>query len=814
MANKRLSIGCIAVALVLAWAAAPVRAAEGDPANPVNGLVIGLALALGMAAFLGFWLYRSRRTLNALRESIRGEIAATPVGLIRWSRGGVSVSARARELLDLDGDAEKFAAEDVARSLADVLAKGDSVVLKKALAALRESGESFEESFVAEGGKALSICGRRIDDADLVWLADASELARTTEILARREDRIATMRGLLDVLPLAVWWRDGELNIAGCNLAYARACDSERDAILETCQELAAGYIDNGGRALAERASRTRMAQSESHHVVIGGGRRMLEFTETPLGAENGGIVGYATDATALEAVQDQMADHLAAHAEVLEGLNTAIAIFGADKRLKFFNTAYAEMTGIEEEMLRGEPTMGDILEWLRERRRLPEYVDFPAFKQERDRWFTSLIEPFEELMHLPDETTIRAVVSPHPLGGLIFAMEDVTDRLALESSYNTLIEVQRETLNRLHEGVAVFGGDGRLRLSNAELGRIWKLSESQLDGEPHVSELIEAARDFFPQEADWPTLKERLVLMVTERAVRGGRLNRADESVIRYASVPLPDGNTLLSFLDVSDSARVERALRERNVALEKADRIKSEFIGNVSYELRTPLTAIVGFTEILDNRYFGELTDRQAEYVGCVLQASTHLMLLIDDILDLATIEAGYMVLDLQPVEVRGLLERLAEFAAERAEQADLKIEIDCPEDIGTVSADPVRLRQALFNLVSNAIQFTPSGGTITLRARREGDDMLLIVSDTGIGIAPEDKERVFDRFERADPNARESGAGLGLALCKSLLELHGGAMTLDSEPGKGTDAICRLPVDGVAKSGEEQSDTESAA
>jgi signal transduction histidine kinase len=532
--------------------------------------------------------------------------------------------------------------------------------------------------------------------------------------------------------------------------------------------------------------------------VVVGAERRLLEFNEVPLVSANSTTVGYATDATALEAVQDNMAAHIAAHAEVLEGLSTAIAIYGGDRRLKFFNSAYAELTGIEQDMLRGEPTLGDILEWQRERRRLPEYVDFPSFKQERDRWFNTLIDPNTELMHLPDETTIRAVTSPHPLGGLVFAMEDVTDRLALESSYNTLIEVQRETLNKLHEGIAVFGGDGRLKLSNPELARVWNLSEGQLGGDPHISDLIEAVRGFFSTDTDWEKLKQRLVLMVTERAARHGRLRRADNSYIRYASVPLPDGNTLLSFLDVSDSARVERALRERNLALESAGRIKSEFIGNVSYELRTPLNAIVGFTEILDNRYFGELTERQAEYVECILQASTHLMTLIDDILDLATIEADYMELDIQPVGIRELLDNLMEVAQERASQAGLKTEIDCPDDIGTVAADAIRLRQAMFNLVSNAIQFTPAGGVITLSARRTDREMLLTVSDTGIGIAPEDQARVFERFERAHPNARESGTGLGLALVKSLIELHGGTVELDSEPGRGTSAICRLPIE----------------
>jgi signal transduction histidine kinase len=264
---------------------------------------------------------------------------------------------------------------------------------------------------------------------------------------------------------------------------------------------------------------------------------------------------------------------------------------------------------------------------------------------------------------------------------------------------------------------------------------------------------------------------------------------------------VPQPDGNTLMSFVDISDSARVERALRDRNIALENADRIKSEFIGNVSYELRTPLNAIVGFTEILDNRYFGDLTERQAEYVECILQASTHLMALIDDILDLATIEAGYMSLDLQDVDIASLMGALVEVAAERADQAGLKIEIQCPADIGTMLADTVRLRQALFNLVSNAIQFTPAGGTIVLSAERTDDEMLLSVTDTGIGIAPEDQERVFQRFERGDPNARESGTGLGLALVKSLVELHGGSVKLESAPGQGTKAICRLPFNKLA-------------
>ncbi len=773
-------------------------AADGPSPTVVTGLGLGLAAATVLAFILAIALVRTRR-----REAdSRRLVECCPVGVVAWADGAAAISMPAATLLGLKAASDALAGDDADRAVLSALDGTATASLEKALAALHDDGTAFEERAVAGDGRSLVLRGERTQRGDLLWVADGSQEAELSRRLAERTGEADRLRAVLDALPLPVWWRRRDTRLAGCNTAYAEAVDADRDKVLSEGRELGAAYIERGGRALAERAARTSMAQSESHHVVIRGSRHLLEFTEIPLPGEDGGSAGLATDATGLEALQDQLADHIAAHADVLEGLHTAIAIFGADKRLKFFNTAYANLTGVDRSLLQGEPSLSEILEWLRERRRLPEYADFPAFKSDRNRWFNSLIEPIEELMHLPDQTMIRSVASPHPLGGLVFAMEDVTDTLALESSYNTLIEVQRETLNNLHEGVAVFGGDGRLKLSNPELARIWNLPDEKLDGGPHIAELVDAARDFFPPNADWARLKQRIILMVTERSVRSGRLRRTDDSVVRYALVPLPDGNTVLSFLDVSDSARVERALRERNIALENADRIKSEFIGNVSYELRTPLNAIVGFTEILDNRYFGELTDRQAEYVECILQASTHLMALIDDILDLATIEAGYMALDLQPVNVHALLEGLVDVAADRAEQAGLKIKIDCPKDIGTLQADSVRLRQALFNLVSNAIQFTPSGGAITLSARRKAGEMLLTVSDTGIGIAPEHQSRVFEKFERGDPQARESGTGLGLALVKSLIELHGGSVELDSAVGKGTRALCRLPTGAVLR------------
>jgi signal transduction histidine kinase len=267
---------------------------------------------------------------------------------------------------------------------------------------------------------------------------------------------------------------------------------------------------------------------------------------------------------------------------------------------------------------------------------------------------------------------------------------------------------------------------------------------------------------------------------------------------VLDYASVPLPDGAILLSYVDVTDSIRVERALRERAEALETADRLKSEFISNVSYELRTPLNTIIGFAEILANQYFGELNPRQTEYCRGIIGSSERLLTIINDILDLASIEAGRMTLDREPVEPKALLDTVCGIMNEWARSQNLKLNVDCPPDLGPIDVDERRLKQALCNLISNAIKFTPPGGTITITGRVEDGDAKFSVVDTGIGIAAEDQERVFKEFERARrPEARRAGAGLGLSLVKRIVELHGGHVDMNSVPNRGTTVVCVLPA-----------------
>jgi len=260
---------------------------------------------------------------------------------------------------------------------------------------------------------------------------------------------------------------------------------------------------------------------------------------------------------------------------------------------------------------------------------------------------------------------------------------------------------------------------------------------------------------------------------------------------------MPLPDGATLVTFQDVTDTVNVERALRERNEALETADSIKIDFVHHVSYELRSPLTNIIGFANLLGDPAFGPLTGKQREYLGYITTSTNALLALINNILDLATIDAGAMTLTLSEVDIRASMESAAEGVQDRLAKDSISLEIKAPPGIGSLNADERRLRQILFNLLSNAVGFSPPGATVTLAAERRPDAVIFTVTDHGPGIPPEARDRVFDWFETDSMGSHHRGTGLGLSLVRSFVELHGGTVSIDSTLGRGTSVTCTFPL-----------------
>jgi len=245
----------------------------------------------------------------------------------------------------------------------------------------------------------------------------------------------------------------------------------------------------------------------------------------------------------------------------------------------------------------------------------------------------------------------------------------------------------------------------------------------------------------------------------------------------------------------------RESDALRRAKETAEAENRAKSQFLANMSHELRTPLNAIIGFSQVLQDGYFGSLTDRQAEYVNDILESGRHLLSLINDILDLSKIEAGDLKLELAPVDLKQLLEDSLILIKEKARAHGISLTLELPaalEDL-TIMTDARRLKQVLLNLLSNAVKFTPDGGAIELGARMEGEDVLISVSDTGIGIAPEEQDRIFDEFYQVSKSGRIQGTGLGLAISKQIVERQGGKIWVESAgKGAGSRFCFTIPID----------------
>jgi PAS domain S-box-containing protein len=297
--------------------------------------------------------------------------------------------------------------------------------------------------------------------------------------------------------------------------------------------------------------------------------------------------------------------------------------------------------------------------------------------------------------------------------------------------------------------------------------------------------------------------------------------------TVVSYNATTFHDRNRSLQGVfaaarDVTELKRFEQTLTQKNVELEHASRMKSEFLANMSHELRTPLNAIIGFSELLKDGVAGDMTDQQRECVGDIFDAGTHLLSLINDILDLSKVEAGKMSLDLEPVDVSSVFVNSVSIIRERAATRQLRLAVETPDDLGTFQADGRRVKQVVYNLLSNAVKFTSEGGQVTLRARHVpraavgqlsgawagrgfslaesdfADFLEMSVTDSGIGISPDGMEHLFKPFSQIDSGlARKfDGTGLGLALVKLLVELHGGTVAVESAVNQGSRFTVWLP------------------
>ncbi|MEA3059458.1 MAG: hypothetical protein QOE50_870, partial [Sphingomonadales bacterium] len=357
---------------------------------------------------------------------------------------------------------------------------------------------------------------------------------------------------------------------------------------------------------------------------------------------------------------------------------------------------------------------------------------------------------------------------------------------------------VRAATFDNLYEAISVFASDGRLYTWNRRFLEDWELDEEWLASHPRVDELVPAMARKLVNPTAAAQIREMVRQTTNERQSSTGRISMTDGRHFQFAAVPLPDGNALLTMVDVTDSTRIEAALRERATALEEADRVKTDFVANMSYELRTPLTSIGGFGELLGGGYAGELSPKAREYVSAILESVERLSKLINDVLDLTTGDARGVALEKERVDIGGLCRAAAETARPRAAEKAQKLEVQISPSAGHVFGDARRLRESIEHVLQNAIAYTDRKGRISLSADGDKKQAVIRISDNGPGIHAEDLPRVFDRFDRvAEAGVRgEAALGLGLPLTQQFIEAHGGTVELVSDKGKGTTVTLAIP------------------
>jgi hypothetical protein len=656
------------------------------------------------------------------------------------------------------------------------------------LRALFERGEAcaFEVQGPpnAKGGGLVAVEGRAT--GALAWLRLSAAVGEQSGL-----PTAPRFAALLNARATPAWIASADGSPVWVNAAWLKAVDA---ASLDEAAVRGVAF-DKSADTLASEAANLGQRREQIRWATVAGKRRAFHITAQPL--EGGGVGVWTEDVTDQEELRELLKRNVEAHDETLNHIADAVAVFSQAKKLIFHNTAFAELWGLEPAWLAEQPSHSEVLDRLRQRRRLPETADYAKWKAgELDRYEQLAAGP-DEMWSLPDGRTLKVVRQPHPMGGLLLLFSDITDELKLTSQYNALIQVQQATLDKLSDAVTVFGSDGRLRLHNESFARFWNVTPAQVEAAGDFEGVVELCIHKLHDKTFWAELKGRVADPDPQaRAPTTGEVKTSDGRIVVYQSRPLPDGATLIAFTDVTDARKLEGALAAKEQALADAERLKRDFVGNVSYELRTPLTTIIGYSELLERSGEG-ISERGRSYAAAVKSAATQLARSIDDVLDMAQIDADEMALDLEDVHVADLLNAQAERWAEVAEAASVRIVVDYPQDLGLIRGDARRLGQILDHLVENALGQTPADGAVTIAARKALGEIQLQVSDTGRGIPFHVQAHIFDRFIGRE----RGGPGLSLALVKALTELHGGWVALESEPGAGATFTCHLPEEAMA-------------
>lgn len=443
--------------------------------------------------------------------------------------------------------------------------KDDVKKINKYVGLLKEEGVAFEDHFLQKtANRYIRLEGVRINGTDgniycdMIWFRDVSfatnRIKSLEEAKTAGEKKLLVLQDLLDNLPFAVWLRDHLLNIVYCNKKFAEFIpDKSKEEIMTEHLEITGTNGESISKTLAARVHNTNRLGKTPAGVVVKGQRIAMEAFEIPFYAEQNLEKTYSAgcliNINELDQLRRNLKRHQDAQLEILGTLGTAFAVFDQNMTLNFYNQSFTKLWQLDASLLDDKPGYTAFLDMIREKRLLPEVPDYKAFKQNELKAFTQIIGPVNDLMHLPNGKTLRRMRAPYPMGGIVFAYEDISDRLAATSAYNALMSVQNEILSGLFDAVLIFGANGRLIFFNDAYVRLWNADKNFLAGEPSFDEVLDSQSRFLAQDEDWETLKKGIRDNILDMTSKTMIMQRLHAENLKLGVTHLSDGSLMIVF-------------------------------------------------------------------------------------------------------------------------------------------------------------------------------------------------------------------------------------------------------------------------
>ena len=776
--------------------------------SPTALALIGLLLAawtVGAAAMMVRAAGRERNS-ETLRSSSRrlgrmlDEAPAIPM-LVRVD-GRIEAPDRLAGWLGLDAMPQFLSELDA--GVGQGLSQEQLAVLTEAVKRTQKTAVPFQIAVTPPGSqRSLALRGSLADPqvspggAALLWFFDfsesESELANLREAAARAKGDFAALVGLIEAAPMPMWFRGTDIRMKLVNQAYVEAVGGQSaEEVVNDQLELLEVSDGKEPRQIARQASKQGAAIERVAATTIGGERRSFRVSDLPLGKE--GVAGYAIDIEEQEQQARAFRAFRQAQRAMLDQLSVGVAQFDERERLVFANQPFHRLFDLPTVAVTEALPFERFLSEAREKGRTPEVRDFPEWRREHIEWFEAP-DVVEEAWPLAGGTHLRIVAQPMPDGGLVLIAEDRTEQLAISAMRDTLLRTRTATLDSLFEAIAVFAPDGSLQLWNRSFAGTWGLDPETLDSHPTADKLLEAIEPNLRAPKQSKAIGGIIRSATLDRKEKGGRIDLADGRTLEFVGVPLPDGNGLLTVLDITDSQKAARALLERNQALVEADRVKTNFLSNMSYEFRTPLTSIGGFAELIKSGAAGDISPQMDEYISAILESVERLTEQVENVLDLSQSEAGLLPIAKDQVEIMALISQLLSDRESAIFAAGVTLDVRGEDDF-VVNCDPRQIGRALGHIIDNSISATDSGDKILIEVARLDGATRIVISDNGRGMSKQELARLQGDTDVAEDGPVERKQGLGIPLARQLVEAHGGGLKIQSRKGDGTTVYVVLP------------------